>query len=1134
MNKRYGSQHAMAILIVFSLLVTASLWAQTSRGTLAGTITDPSGAVIKGAQVSLKSLGTGIVRQATTNNEGVYRFDAVDPGAYELSAAMQGFAAYRLANVDVPANKTTDVDIALKLASASDEVINVEASAAGVELQRTEERRGSTISQLELKDVPIIAQNSLNLITTIPGSVQTSLGGSLDSGIGAINGARARSNNFLVDGMDNNDISVAGPVATLTNNDAIQEVSIQTSNFSAEYGRAGGAVVNQITKSGTNSLHGTGAWVYRSQVFDATSLPQRSAAKPGASVHDIKPPYKENIPAFTIAGPVVIPHLYDGRNRTFFFGAGQWDRFSAGAGIATFSNVPTASGVAVLQALAPSCPNVALYLKSLAGLTSPTASGQPIDISVPSAVFSATGSCNGNARTGQTVAFGPVNRLFPSVQLANNNQVRIDHNPSDRQFMSFRWYWIDFNGGVTPGSAGISPLFDATDKSREFNGAFTDTYVISPRTTNEFRFAYGRAKLDVPVLSDLGSSLPRFTVSGISSFGTSTTFPQGRVSNNYQYQDTIALVRGTHSIRTGVEILRQLAKQRAPSNNRGTLAYVASGSGATRVTALSNFIDDFSGNQGNITKQFGSPVYRPNLFRWSLFVQDSWAIKPTFTLNAGVRYENFGQPANIFTFPAYSGDDPARFAVPSKVDSPNYNFGPSLGFAWNPQSGPLTWLGGAGKTVLRGGYQLTYDTFFNNLLSNMAAGAPNNPSNIPIIGSATASTPRGLASLNGTQLATVTVAPINPLAGSANQFDPDITNPRYSRFSLGIQREVTGGNIVDLSYVGGQGRHLFNNLSTNPFLPNATQTATGARLNPAFGPRTIRASEATSNYNALQLEVRNHLLQTTVGGIQFRSNYTWSRNMDETSEVFVTNNQNTSNPSVNPYRFPGALRLDYGPSDNDRRHVWTTTAVWQVRGPKSGVLGQAFGGWTLATIIPVSSGLPYTVVNGLDRDLDGSLAGDRPDVGNWNAPFNSRALISATCSTGLINPDLGANGTCVTANDVRWVQVAAYSPANARTGRRNALYTPGAVNMHLNILKNFKLSERFNLEYRAEIFNVLNHQNFNFAPFLSGGVSTVVLNDAAPGNFLNFSNGDSSESNGLETNATLSQRNMRMGLKLSF
>ena len=1125
MQKLSWSIYRAAILSSL-LLATASVLAQTSRGTVVGVVSDPSGAVVRGAQVSLKSLTTAIVRQATTNSEGVYRFDAVDLGACEITAAFQGFATYRVGNVQVVADKTTTIDLPLKLASASDEVINVEGSMAGLDLQRSEERRSETIPQLELKDVPIIGQNSLNLLLTVPGSVRTKLGGSLDSGIGAINGARARSNNFLIDGMDNNDISVAGPVATLTNNDAIQEVSIQTSNFSSEFGRAGGAVINQITKSGTNSLHGTAAWVYRSEVFDATTLPERTAAGPGASLNTIKPPYKENIPAFTIGGPVVIPHFYDGHNRTFFFAGGQWDRFSAGASAATFSNVPTPAGVAVLQALAPTCPNVALYLNSLQGLTSPAASTQSISIAVPAGVFATTGSCNGNARTGQTVSFGPSNRVFPSVQLSNDHQIRVDHNPSDHQFMSFRWYWVDFNGGVTPGTAGISSLFDAGQTNRQYNGALTDTYVLSSRTTNEFRFAYGRAQLSVPIESALGSSLPRFTVTGISSFGTSTTFPQGRVSNNFQYQDTVGMVRGKHSIRTGVELLRQLARQYAPSNNRGTLAFASSGSGATAVTALANFIDDFSGNQGNISKQFGSPIYRPNLFRWSLFFQDSWALAPTFTLNMGLRYENFGQPANVFTYPAYSGENPANFAVPSKVRSPNNNFGPSLGFAWSPQSGPLAWRGGAGKTVVRGGYQLTYDTFFNNLLSNMAAGAPNNPSNIPIIGNATATAPRGLGSLKATQLGTVSVAPLNPLGGSANQFDPNITNPRYSHFSLGVQREIASGAVLDLSYVGGIGRHLFDNFSTNPFLPNASFTATGARFNPAFGARSIRASEGTSNYHALQVEFRKQVGQSFLGRLEMRSSYTWSRNMDEVSEVFVTNNQNTSNPSVNPLLFPGGVRDDYGPSDNDRRHVWTTTAVWNVRGPSHGFLGETLGGWTLATIIPVSSGQPYTVINGLDRDLDGASAGDRPDVGNWNAPFNSRAKISSTCATGYVNPDSGA---CVTPNDVRWVEVAPYSPANAKTGHRNALYTPGSVTMHLNILKSFKLTERVGLEYRAEIFNLLNNQTFNFAPFLSGGASTVDVHNAAPGNFLNFSNGDSSEDN-----TTTTSRNMRMGLKVTF
>lgn len=1117
-------RRTVALFLLGILGLAASLaWAQSSRGTVTGIVTDSTGAVVSDAKISLKNLATNVVRNTTSNNAGVYRYDAVDLGTYELTIEARGFKNFKASTIEIAANRTETMNVSLQVGQGASETVTVEGSASLVALQSSEEKRGETINELSLKQLPIIGQNSTNLILVVPGAVKSDLGGSLDSGVGAVNGARTRSNNFLIDGVDNNDISVTGPVNTLQNNDAIQEVAIQTSNFSAEFGRAGGAVINQITKSGTNNIHGTAAWVYRSEVFDATTLPSRVAAGPDAPLSDIKPAYKENIPAFTVGGPVVIPGVYDGHNKTFFFVGAQWDRFSAGAATAVFSNVPTAQGVAVLQSLASKCPNVKLYLDSLAGITSPAAAKQ-IDISIPAATFAQTGSCDGTDRAGLTVGFGPANRVFPSVQLGNNHQVRIDHNASDKQLMSFRWLWNKFDFGVSPGTAGISPLFDATDMDREFSGAFTDTYLISSSLTNEFRFSYSRTLLDVPITSALGSSLPRFGVTGISAFGTSTTFPQGRVANNFQYQDTMAKVVGRHQVRYGVEFLRQLARQFAPSNNRGTLVFNSS----PGVTALANFIDDFSGDQGNITKQFGSPQYYPDLFRWSLFIQDSWRVSPSFTLNAGLRYENFGQPANIFKFPAYSGEDPSQFTIPNKVETPNKNFGPALGFAWSPQSGPLSFLHGNGKMVIRGGYQLSYDTFFNNLLSNMAASAPNNPSGVPIIGFAGGTDPRGLAAFNGTLLSTIAEAPLDPLAGSGSQFAKDITNPRYSHYSLGIQRELPGSMLFDISYVGGLGRHLFQNLNTNPTLPNATNTGAGPRLNPAFGPRNIRASGATSNYNGMQVEMRRKFAQTPIGQMQFTSNYTWSRNMDVTSEVFVTNNQNTSYPAVNPLLFPNGLEQDYSTSDNDRRHVWNSTIVWDVRGPKNGFLSEVLGGWTLSTIIPVSSGQPYTVINGRDRDFDGSSAGDRPEIGNINAPFNSRAVIVpvATCASGYRNPDSGA---CTTPNDVRFVQVAGYNPSGKNTARRNALYTQGSATMHLNVIKKFRITEGVGLEYRAEIFNLLNNQNYNFGPWLSGGASTVSVTDAAPGNFLNFANGNSSE-----TQLTTSSRYMRMGLKVIF
>jgi len=579
-------------------------------------------------------------------------------------------------------------------------------------------------------------------------------------------------------------------------------------------------------------------------------------------------------------------------------------------------------------------------------------------------------------------------------------------------------------------------------------------------------------------------------------------------------------------MRFGVDLLRQLARQSAPVNSRGSLAYNTSGSTLGTVISFANFIDDFAGSSSSpIARQFGSPVYRPNLFRHSYFFQDDWRLASTFTLNLGLRYENFGQPANIFQYPAVTFD-PALFAVPNKINTDNNNFGPSIGFAWNPRpdSGFFAnrfWslLHGNGKMVIRGGFQTTYDTFFNNLLSNMAAANPNNVSNVSVVSSVTTAQPRGLSGLSA-RFAALSAAPLNPLTSSSSQFAADIRNPYTDRWSLGIQRELPGSVIMDLAYVGAVGRKLFSNWEANPFQPNATKTALGTRLNPAIGGRNFRDSSNTSNYNALQVEVRRNLKATAFGGIQFDSSYTWSRNMDTVSEVFATNSNPATLSSAQRNRLQGDGRIDYGPSDNDRRHRWVTTVLWDIRGPKNGLAGQILGGWTLGYIIPIQSGTPYHVTNGSDRDFDGATA-DLPDVGNWNAPIDSRGkpVSTTVCATGLQNIDTGA---CVTANDVRYIAVVTtngglfFSEPNSQTLRRNALWTTGQVLANMEILKKISISERLKLEYRAEIFNFTNTQNFNFVP---SGTSVFTT---APGTFLDFSQGSTGN------------RTMRMGLKVIF
>jgi outer membrane receptor protein involved in Fe transport len=1120
----------LGLLMLIVLGITFSV-AQSSRGTVTGVITDPSGAVVPNATATLKSDSTGLSQTTKTNNAGIYRFESVIIGDYTVTIEAQGFGK-SASKVSVSAGLAVARDFALKIASAGDDVI---VEAAAPELQTEDATRGAAINATSLATLPISGQNSLNLMLTVPGVVRSNQSGSLDSGIGAVNGARARSNNFMIDGTQNNDISVAGPAYTITNNDAIQEVNIQTSNFTSEFGRSGGAIVNQVLKSGGNQYHGTLATIYKSEVLNASNNLQRINFANG-STKDLKNKFKENIPAFTFGGPVRIPRLYNGTDKTFFFVAGQWDRYSENSST-NFGAVPTDAGVAVLQPLAATCPNVASFLSLLGPARGSSGIGaNPISIALPNNPTIVATSCGGGARTGQVVEVGNYVRAAARVVLDNNHQVKIDHRVNDKQNMSFRWLW-DSNSD-TSGNTGINPAFDIPFRGKTLSGQMTHAYTITNNLVNEFRFSYSRNNYGwfFDDATSAGATAPDITIGGLSNLAVSSTFPQGRIANSWQFQDGVSWTHGKHSFRFGGEFLRQLAKQVAPFNSRGAITYsqaIVSSNATTgfppggTITPLANFIDNFGGSASNpVSISFGSGLYRPNLFTYAFFGQDSWKIRRDLTFNYGVRYENFGQPANVFKYPAFVGYGDADIASTAKVKPDNNNFAPSIGLAWNP-----TWnnaighfFTGDGKAVLRAGYQVSYDTWFNNLLSNMAAGSPNALANQTIASVVATATPRGRANFASVLTTAVPVA-INPYSQQTSDFDQNIRNPYYHRFSLGIQREIPKNMVVDLSYVGTLGRQLYYTNPLNPALPNATGTASATQAASANCPAPcllrfaanrglvqVRDSGLTSSYNAMQATVRSKGMDTFIGRMAFVSAYTWSKNLDVLSETFATNSSG-QNPSRSPV-FGSLKDIDWGPSDNDRRHVWTTALAWDVRGPKHGILYQILGGWQFAPIITMQSGTPYTVLNGTDRDWDGSTLGDRGTISNPNASIYSFARISGSCATGYSNPASG----CVDPNSVYWISKNT-TAADPNQERRNANRTLGYFNVDANVLKTFRVTERWKLEYRAEIFNLNNNQNWD-TPVASGDRNITT---SSASRFLNpfiTKNGGN--------------RSMRMGLKVIF
>jgi hypothetical protein len=1123
----------LALLGLFVLLIlTTSLFAQTSKGTVSGIITDPSGAVVANAKVTIVQKETNVTRETQTNSTGFYRFDAVNLGMHDVKASASGFSNAAAFGIEVRANQTSTQDFTLRVGSGK-ETVEVQADAAAVQLQSDDQLRGANIGSRSVTDLPISGQNSLNLMTTVPGIVPSN-NGVADSGVGSVNGSRTRSNLFLIDGVDNNDISVAGPAIVMTNNDAIQEVSIQTANFSAEFGRSGGAVVNQVTKSGSNNLHGTAAWVYKSEVLDASTVNQgityRGKVAKGTVNPVLKPTYKEQIPAFTVGGPVIIPGLYNGKDKTFWFAAAQWDHYSTGAATANFT-VPTAAGITTLQSLSSKCPNVALYLKALNGMTAANQTGV-LDISVPSLTLGGISypTCDGTTRTGMTVPYGTGTREVPQNLPSYSMQYRVDHVINQKQNLSFRYYTD--KSSYPNYYTGISRPFDADEVGTDHSLAISHTYAINNTMTNELRVNYVRISPVWTVVDATGlGAIPTITYGTLSGIGTSSNYPQGRTANTYQLQDVVTKVHGHHQFRMGFEFFDQIARQSAPITARGTVAYAASGktAGVDLVTGFANFIDDYSGpNNSKVTKQYGTPVYHPTYSAMSGFFQDNWKIRKNLTLNLGLRYDYLGMPANIFKYPA-TNFDPAGFST-AKVPSDNNNLGPSVGFAWNPK------FFGEGKTVIRGGFQVSYDRYFNNLLSNMASGTPNNPSNTPVNCSSTLAqctgAGRGLTGLYSTYFPAMVNGGVATTSDATSQYELQNRTPYTERWSFGVQRELPAGMIMDLAYVGSASHKLFQqqqlNPNTSPVYDAVKGTySLGPRLIPTIGGRMVRATTANSNYNAMQLEVKKRYTKTPVGALQFTSSYTWSKALGVIDEVFATYSSNATQMTANPLLYGGNRNWDYGPSDNDRRQRWVSTIVWDLRGPKGGVLGQALGGWTLSGVIPIQSATPFTVFDGIDRDLDGSAA-DRPDIGNPSAPLNTMAqkVAITTCSTGWQNV---YGNSCVNPTDVHFLYypTGSYSPTNAITASRNSVFTKsGSILTNLNILKKFTIREGVKFECRAEIFNLFNHRNYNFVP-LNTSLSTIVNSRAAgtgipSATFLDYSQTDSGN------------RTMRLGAKIIF
>ena len=1048
---------ALAILLAALTVLGPNGLAQTSNGTLVGTVTDQSGAIVPNATVQVTSAQYGVTRQVTTDSAGTYRMDSLQPGTYVVSFSAKGFADVKVSGVILSPSVSTTVNAKLQVGAVAN-TVTVEAAASQV-IDTQSGQLGESLGATQVENLPYGSLNPAELAMTLPG-VQDGNGFGFSNGVNySVNGTRPRANNFLIDGQDDNDYSISGQAYQPTNVGAIQSFTVLTNSYDAEFGRGGGSVGNYIYKSGSNSFHGQAWEIHRNSDFAATDAAT-------AFVGGTKPVDIENTFGFDIGGPAI-------HDKLFFFGTAQWDRERSTANGATLQ-IPTAAGVTKLQSLLPNS-NVSLLLAGLGNLVAPSdASGN--GLVTPACV--ALGADSSGVDRGCVQTGGFQRSGVAEVSNARTWNTRLDYHAGENDTLTGSYIRSDLT--LVPDFFNNNAALPAWDSeqggpSQLFRGQWT--HQMTGTRVNELRFSYTNIGFTFGPTPGTAAN-PLFNTpevdfdssSALPSLGFNGALPQGRAHKTWQAQDAVSVGIGRHTIKGGIDLTFLSVVDEIPFNSRGSIAFNQGGG----FTSLGNFVDDFTGQSGTIARVFGSPITRPNVTMYMPYIQDTWRVRDNFSLDLGLRYEYWGQVENTLLFPAINssfgvpgGSFPSLFSAPQQANKKN--FGPRISVAYTPHWGGR-FMGGD-KTVFRAGYGIFYDGLFTNILDNTAATPPNATGGTIVGGSG-----RGQANAF-TQLAAVTAQP-NPFA-TVDTISSKFLNPRTEQWNLNIQRELPGKMVVTAAYVGTRGEHLFVNQDLNP------RVNFGARVNPNFGEIVVRDNGGDSIYHAGQLEVERRFSQNLI----FRGSYTYSKFLDDGSEVFTTTGGTTS--------FAENLqcqKCDFGPSAYDRRHRFVASYVWTLPYTRrNSLLKWLTDRYTWSGIATIQSGAPNTIVDGFDNIGNGH-PGARPQVGNSSVPLNINTvgldgtLVGLTSTPGTIfGPIQGCLGNpnfaCNSAPASAWsVFIPAAGGGNVG---RNSVYGPGQFFLDMNVQRTFPIPvgklEGQEFVFRAEAFNVLNHANL-FTP----------------------------------------------------
>jgi len=1016
---------ALTVCLVLALLglgVTPAN-AQVSKGSISGSVTDAQGAVIVGASIKALSKDTNQEFATGTDSAGLFRLNLLPPGTYRVEVAKQGFRKLVFDNVEVSVGADRGLGaVKLEIGELS---ATVEVSAAQPLLESTEAQITNAFTASSLSTfVGVLENQGLdNLALTVPGvaSVRDNSFSNTNGAAFTVNGLRGRNNDQQIDGQNNNDNSVAGPAVFLSDPEFVQEYQITTNNFSAEYGRNSGSVVNVITKSGTNQFHGSVYGTESNSAFNALSNTQKASQASGFEGLTKPARFNDEFTGGTIGGPIWKDHA-------FFFGGFNDEIVSQQQVFGTGSLTPTPAGIATLAACFPNSTSVAALQKY--GPYAITA-GNPQQQGT--ATTETLSTCTDGVT--RTLQRNGIQRQLPTGSKSYNFPIKIDLQTAKNHFYGRYLYnkstFFNLDPGQSEAAAGYT--FDNPGLGQDYGFSWVRT--ISTRMSNEFRASYGRVNFTfggnssgntIPPSGQISQALANIVFSSATpllQFGPLTNLPQGRIVNTYQFQDNWNYFRGRHSLKAGVNFTYQRSPNNFLPNLNGQFRFASWGAFGQNVP---NRIRIASGN--------------PNLdFREKdtfAYFGDDFKVRNNLTLNLGVTWTYYGQPANLFHTnsvkqqtgpnPLWNPALPQSITTFPSIPAPTNSWAPGVGFAWTP-GGRFT---GNGKTVVRGGYRLAYDPPFYNIYLNIASAAPNVLLNTLL--SANARANPLLANPTGPNVRAqlqpfLTTGVFDPRTFNETSITPNFGPQRTHLWSLGVQREIVSNAVFEVRYVGNRATQLFQTVNGNPAIaglaalypklvpagltpcPTAQAAVPAAvgRVNCQLGVVRERTNTGYSDYQAVQSEFRANDLwhQLTV-----KAGYTFSKTTDNVTEIFSTGaGGNTNAFAQSQVNYTGQEHGTSGLDFPSNFYVVFSEALPFFRN-QHGFAGHVLGGWTISANYFITSGQPYTPVQGALNCNSGGGSCDPNGPGNpYDGVFNN-AFVGAD---GALRPFLGSNSALV-------------------------------------------------------------------------------------------------------------------------